>query len=595
VADALVATSHPDPDALAYHLQRAGDPRAAAWLVTAGERAWRSYAWLTAAARYEAALALRQGQGADAAERALLLLTLAQLRRYDDPRRGIALAEEAARLADMTGDAALAAAARFDGGHFRCLAGAEPQQGLAEMAAALPALEAPSAGTPRLFPAPALQGAAPDEAYHRGALTLWLAMHGRYAEAVTCGTGTAARAPRPSARGRIGLGVAQAALGRPEEARRAFAAARAAFRHAGQHLEVGDAASLELTTVALPYAADRAAALRQLAAEAEAAWARGAGVKAQLTRRTRHFRAPLLQLAGRWAELLGHGWEHWATGWVHRARGERAAAWQHVDKVLPDGPATPPGIRARHAAEMAGVQRLAAALALDAGDLQTMRAWLAAHDGWLAWSGAVLGRAEGALGWAAYHRAAGNQADARGNAEQALAHATGPRQPLALLAAHRALGELAVDAGRGVDAEAHLRTALALAEACAAPYERALTLLALAEARVAARDGAAARALLDEARAVCARLGAGPALARADAIAARLPAAAPPPAAPAGLSAREVEVLRLVAAGWTNRAIADALFLSERTVQAHVRNILTKTRTENRTAAAAFARDHRLA
>jgi DNA-binding NarL/FixJ family response regulator len=79
-------------------------------------------------------------------------------------------------------------------------------------------------------------------------------------------------------------------------------------------------------------------------------------------------------------------------------------------------------------------------------------------------------------------------------------------------------------------------------------------------------------------------------------MASRLPgASAPTPAVPAGLSPREVEVLRLVAAGWTNRAIASALFLSERTVQVHVRNILTKTRTENRTMAAAFARDHHLA
>jgi DNA-binding NarL/FixJ family response regulator len=64
---------------------------------------------------------------------------------------------------------------------------------------------------------------------------------------------------------------------------------------------------------------------------------------------------------------------------------------------------------------------------------------------------------------------------------------------------------------------------------------------------------------------------------------------------PAGLSAREVEVLRLVAAGRTNRDIADALFLSEHTVRVHVRNILTKSDTDNRTAAAAFARQHGLA
>ena len=83
----------------------------------------------------------------------------------------------------------------------------------------------------------------------------------------------------------------------------------------------------------------------------------------------------------------------------------------------------------------------------------------------------------------------------------------------------------------------------------------------------------------------------GPPLTRADALADRLDARGQQtPAFPAGLSAREVEVLRLLAVGKTNREIADALFLSANTVRVHVRNIMTKTDTENRTAAAAFAR-----
>jgi DNA-binding NarL/FixJ family response regulator len=50
----------------------------------------------------------------------------------------------------------------------------------------------------------------------------------------------------------------------------------------------------------------------------------------------------------------------------------------------------------------------------------------------------------------------------------------------------------------------------------------------------------------------------------------------------------------LVAAGLTNRDIAEILFLSEHTVRSHVRSILTKTQTENRTAAALFAHEHNL-
>jgi len=58
---------------------------------------------------------------------------------------------------------------------------------------------------------------------------------------------------------------------------------------------------------------------------------------------------------------------------------------------------------------------------------------------------------------------------------------------------------------------------------------------------------------------------------------------------PAGLSAREVEVLRLIAAGRTNREIAEALVISINTVDRHVSHILAKTNTANRAEAASFA------
>jgi DNA-binding NarL/FixJ family response regulator len=64
---------------------------------------------------------------------------------------------------------------------------------------------------------------------------------------------------------------------------------------------------------------------------------------------------------------------------------------------------------------------------------------------------------------------------------------------------------------------------------------------------------------------------------------------------PAGLSAREVEVLRLVAQGKTNREIAETLVLSERTVINHVSHIFAKTGMDNRAGAAAFALRHGLA
>jgi NarL family two-component system response regulator LiaR len=55
------------------------------------------------------------------------------------------------------------------------------------------------------------------------------------------------------------------------------------------------------------------------------------------------------------------------------------------------------------------------------------------------------------------------------------------------------------------------------------------------------------------------------------------------------LTDREIEILQMVAQGRTNQQIADALFLSERTVRTHITNILAKLRLENRTQAALYA------
>ena len=61
-----------------------------------------------------------------------------------------------------------------------------------------------------------------------------------------------------------------------------------------------------------------------------------------------------------------------------------------------------------------------------------------------------------------------------------------------------------------------------------------------------------------------------------------------------GLSAREIEVLKLVAAGRTNHAIAAELFLSDRTVHRHVSNIFDKLGVHSRTAAAAYGIQHHI-
>jgi DNA-binding NarL/FixJ family response regulator len=63
---------------------------------------------------------------------------------------------------------------------------------------------------------------------------------------------------------------------------------------------------------------------------------------------------------------------------------------------------------------------------------------------------------------------------------------------------------------------------------------------------------------------------------------------------PAGLSAREVEILRLVAGGLTNIEVAERLFLSSRTVDWHLSSVYRKLGLRSRTEATRFASDHGL-
>jgi DNA-binding NarL/FixJ family response regulator len=117
-------------------------------------------------------------------------------------------------------------------------------------------------------------------------------------------------------------------------------------------------------------------------------------------------------------------------------------------------------------------------------------------------------------------------------------------------------------------------------------------------ARARAMVGLACRALGDEdtatleleaARDAFAQLGAVGDLARVESL---LRAGGPRDAY--GLTARELEVLRLVASGKSNREIASALVISERTVARHLQNIFAKLRVSSRTAASAFAFEHHL-
>jgi len=105
--------------------------------------------------------------------------------------------------------------------------------------------------------------------------------------------------------------------------------------------------------------------------------------------------------------------------------------------------------------------------------------------------------------------------------------------------------------------------------------------------RARAGDAGKARELLAQALAQSTTLGMQALAPRVQALLDAI--AAPPPAYPCGLTEREVEVLRLIAIGRNNREIGQVLAISPNTVANHVRSILEKTYTANRTEAAAFA------
>jgi DNA-binding CsgD family transcriptional regulator len=150
-------------------------------------------------------------------------------------------------------------------------------------------------------------------------------------------------------------------------------------------------------------------------------------------------------------------------------------------------------------------------------------------------------------------------------------------------------GAIALAAGQAQAAIGPLREACDAWVRLEAPYESARVRVLLARACRALGDEETAALELETARATFERLGAAPELARLDG---DDPAGALNRKHP--LTVREREVLRLIASGHTNKAIAAALGLSERTIDRHVSNILGKLDVPSRTAATAYGYDHHL-
>jgi ATP/maltotriose-dependent transcriptional regulator MalT len=151
-------------------------------------------------------------------------------------------------------------------------------------------------------------------------------------------------------------------------------------------------------------------------------------------------------------------------------------------------------------------------------------------------------------------------------------------------------GAVQLAAGDATQACVALRRAWRAWQALDAPYAAATVRLRMARACRELDDHDTADMELDAARHVFQQLKATPALERVNELARR-----PTPAAPGGLTPREVAVLQLVTTGARNREIADTLVISEKTVARHLSNVFTKLGLPSRAAATAWAYEHDLA
>jgi DNA-binding CsgD family transcriptional regulator len=296
-------------------------------------------------------------------------------------------------------------------------------------------------------------------------------------------------------------------------------------------------------------------------------------------------RAGVLQLQGAWSEALAEariarerceaamnraatGEALYRQGELLRLQGAFGDAEQAYREATTYGREPQPGL---------------ALLRLAQGDAEAaaagIRRALAETDESLQRAGMLPARAEIAL-------ALGEVGEARETAAELAEVATRSGRPMLAALAGQVGGSVALAEGDAQAALVSLRRAWQLWEEVGAPYESARTRLLIAQACAGLGDHDAADLEVAAARAGFESLGAKPDLARLDQLGGD--------ADTHGLSPRELEVLRLVAAGRTNRQIAAELVVSEHTVARHLQNIFGKLDVSTRTAATAFAFERRL-
>jgi ATP/maltotriose-dependent transcriptional regulator MalT len=294
-------------------------------------------------------------------------------------------------------------------------------------------------------------------------------------------------------------------------------------------------------------------------------------------------RAEILQLRGDWPQATEEaeractwlsgalaGGAHYRIAELARLRGRLDLAEREYQQAAAAGAEVQPGLarlrlaQGRPEAAAAGLER---ALAESEANVTMPRGPL------------VAARIEVAL-------STGDVSGARPWLDRLTEYVGPDRAPYLRALSHHCQGVVLLAEGDARAALTCLRSAAALWQEIDAPYEGAQTRLALARVCDALGDADAAQMDRESARATLRDLGAAADLAALDGLDRR-------PSHP--LSPRELEVLRLLATGATNRTIADQLVLSEKTVARHVSNIFGKLHVTSRAAATAYAYEHSLA
>jgi len=298
-------------------------------------------------------------------------------------------------------------------------------------------------------------------------------------------------------------------------------------------------------------------------------------------------RAEIMQLHGAWRDAMTEaqraqerlsqppgpavGAAYFQLGEIHRLRGEFVKSEEAYRQTSQWGRSPQPGL----------AQLRLAQGQIDAATAAIRREVDEAHD--------PVTRSKMLPACVEIMLAADDTVAARIAADELSKIATDLDAPLLRAVAAHAGGAVLLAEGDARGALKELRPAWAAWQEIEAPYEAARVRVLIGLACRALGDEDTAEMELAAARTVFKQLGASQAVARVDELAGRNTTKAA-----GGLTAREVEVLRLVAAGKTNRAIATELVLSEKTVARHVSNIFTKLDLSSRAAATAYAYKNQL-